>query len=333
VMKTESEHMQNPDVSVIIVNWNTRDMTCACIQSVYDQQKDASVEIVVVDNASSDDSVEAIRKRFADVVLIANGANKGFAAANNQGIEVATGRYILLLNSDTLVLDQAIDKCVKFADTETSIGVLGCRILNADRTLQPSCFMFPSILNMTLATTYLYKVFPGSRFFAREHMGWWDRNDVRDVEVVTGCFMLIRRDVIDTVGLLDEDYFMYGEETDFCFRTKKAGFRNVFIPDAHIIHYGGSSSENMRLAMLLQTRASILQFLKKRRGAIAYWFGCAAFSLHSIVRIPYWLIKLVVCKSGREASRERIRAYSLCAVRSLLGWQGLSYVPDEAKEK
>lgn len=332
-MPDKPENIQRCDVSVIVVNWNTREMTCECIHSVYQQTRDANIEVIVIDNASSDDSAGAIRERFPDAVLVENETNRGFAAANNQGIRIATGRYVLLLNSDTLVLDGAIDKTVKYADSNPDIGILGCRVLNADRTLQPSCFMFPSVLNMTLSTTYLYKFFPKSRFFGRERMTWWDRSDTRDVEVVTGCFMLIRRGVFDSAGLLDEDYFMYGEETDFCFRAKAAGFRNVFAPHAQIIHYGGSSSKQARLAMTLHTRASILLFLKKNKGTVAYRFGCVAFSLYSLVRIPYWLVKSILCKSDREASLKMTRGHSLTAVRSLLGYRRLKYVPNEMKEK
>jgi GT2 family glycosyltransferase len=323
-------HMDKVDVSVIIVSWNTREMTCDCIRSVCDQTKGLNYEVVVVDNASSDGSAQAVRDQFPDSMLIENTVNKGFAAANNQGIRIAKGRYVLLLNSDTIVLDDAIGKTAEYADSADDVAIVGCRILNPDRTLQPSCFMFPSMLNMALSATYLYKVFPRNRFFAREHMGWWDRNDIREVEVVTGCFMLIRREVIETTGLLDESYFMYGEETDLCFRVRKAGYRNVFIPHAQIVHYGGASSRKMKSAMILQTRASILQFLRQHKGLLTYWFGCLAFSLHSILRIPYWLAKSIISRADRKASVETLRAYAACAVKSPFGLRALRHTPDMA---
>ena len=199
------------DVSVIIVNWNTCDVLRDCLASVYANTKNIAFEVIVVDNASSDGSVDMIRSEFPHVKLIANSGNRGFAGANNQAIAVANGRYVLLLNSDTLILDNAIFKTVAFADTHPEAAVVGCKVLNPDRTLQRTCFMYPSILNMFLSATYLYKLFPRSKFFGRERMSWWDRNDTREVDVVTGCFMLVRRGAIEQVGLMDERFFVYGE--------------------------------------------------------------------------------------------------------------------------
>jgi GT2 family glycosyltransferase len=181
------------DVSIIIVNWNTRDILRDCLNSVYGNTKGLEIEVIVVDNASGDGSAEMVRPEFPEVRLIANSDNKGFAAANNQGIKAARGRYVLPLNSDTIVLDDAIARVVCIADDNPEAAVIGCRVLNSDRTMQPTCFMFPSILNMVLSSTYLYKLFPKSKFFGRERMTWWGRNDLRQVDVVTGCFMLVTR--------------------------------------------------------------------------------------------------------------------------------------------
>jgi GT2 family glycosyltransferase len=189
------------DVSVIIVNWNTKEHLRNCLTSIYEQAGDVNYEIVVVDNASIDGSAEMLRDEFQDVILIENTENRGFAAANNQGIAVAKGRYVLLLNSDTIILDNCITKMISFADTQPQAGVIGCRVLNQDYTLQQTCFMFPSILNLILGCTYLYKIFPKSKFFGRENMTWWDASEVREVDYVRGCFMLIRREAIEQVGV------------------------------------------------------------------------------------------------------------------------------------
>ena len=206
------------EVSIIIVNWNTVDLLRQCLRSVYLETNTISFEVIVIDNASADESVEMVRNEFCEAKLIANTKNLGFAAANNQGIAISEGRYVLLLNSDTVVLDQAIQKAIAFADDHPDTAVVGCRILNPDRTLQNSCFMFPSILNWFLFSTYLYRLFPRDRFFGREQMTWWLRDDSREVEVVTGCFMLVRREAIDDVGMMDDGFFMYAEETDWCYR-------------------------------------------------------------------------------------------------------------------
>ncbi len=152
------------DVSILIVNWNTCQITLDCIRSVYAQTKAISFEVIVVDNASADDSVEKIEAEFPQVTLIKNTENRGFAAANNQAMEVAQGRYWLLLNSDTVVLDCAIQKTIAFADEHPTAAVIGCRVLNADRTLQPTCFMCPGPLNLILAATGLARCMPRNRF-------------------------------------------------------------------------------------------------------------------------------------------------------------------------
>src|SRR4030067_1467983 len=155
------------DASIIIVNWNTRDILRNCLTSVFRNILESSWEVIVIDNGSSDGSDIMVEKDFNQVTLIKNTENKGFAAANNQGMKIATGRYILLLNSDTIVLGDAISKTIQFADSEPKAAVVGCQILNSDGTIQQSCFMFPSILNMLLAITYMYKIFPRSKCVGR----------------------------------------------------------------------------------------------------------------------------------------------------------------------
>lgn len=299
------------DVSIIIVNWNTRQILRDCLQSVYEQTQDIAFEVIVVDNGSSDDSTDMIRGEFPQVRLIANPDNRGFASANNQGIADATGRYILLLNSDTVVLDGAIQKTVTFADSRPDAGVFGCRVLNCDKTLQPTCFMFPSLLNMVLSSAYLYKLFPRNRFFGRERMTWWDRNDVREVEVVTGCFLMARTEVMQQVGLLDEAYFMYGEETDWCFRFKKAGWKVLFTPEPQIIHLGGQSSKLNSEKMYIQLRKSILQFMRKHRSWPVYLVACLLVVLFLALRIPWWALASLASSRDRAECRARLRTYAL----------------------
>ncbi len=230
------------DVSIVIVNWNTKDILADCLESIFQQTKAIGFEVIVIDNASADGSAEMVRKDFGQVILLENSRNAGFAVANNQGISISKGRYVLLLNSDTIILDDAIDRAVSFADKHTEAAVTGCRVLNPDGSLQPTCFMFPSLLNQILFTSYLYRLFPQSRFFGRERMTWWDRNSVQEVDVVTGCFMLVRRYAIAQVGMMDERFFVYGEEVDWCYRFGKAGWTNLFTPEAGIIHLGGASA-------------------------------------------------------------------------------------------
>jgi len=311
------------DLSIVIVNWNTRDTLRDCLKSVYQETQDIQVEVVVIDNASSDDSATMVKAEFPQAILIENSENRGFAAANNQGIAIAKGRYVLLLNSDTTVLDNAIANTVKFADEHPEAAVVGCRVLNSDKTLQPTCFMFPSVMNMILSATYLYKLFPQSRIFGRERMSWWERDDIREVNVVTGCFMLVRKEAIDQVGVMDEQFFMFGEETDWCYRFGRAGWKILFTPDAEAIHLGGESCKKVVPEMALQLRASILLFFKKHKNAFYYRSACLLIGLFFLLRIPYWLARVAFSKSTRPTDLQTVRTYITATFKATLGWRAL----------
>lgn len=302
--------MSNIDISIIIVNWNTCEATCNCLWSILNQTVSIKYEIILIDNASSDESVEVIQHSFPDVKLVENNCNCGFATANNQGMEIASGRYMLLLNSDTIVLDGAIQKAIAFADQHLDAGLIGCRIQNPDRTLQPNCFMYPSLSNMLFLTFYLNKLFPKSRFFGRERMTWWNHDQVKDVEAIMGAFMLARKEAVDQVGMMDEDYFMYAEETDWCCRFKKAGWRVLFTPDAQIIHLGGQSSKHVKIRSTVQLWLGILQFFYKHRGRLAFLAACVLISLFFAIRIPLWIVAFAVKPSDKDR-KGRIIAYFL----------------------
>jgi GT2 family glycosyltransferase len=305
------------DVSVIIVNWNTRELLRRCIESVLAQSAPLETEVIVVDNDSQDGSAEMVRQSFPGVTLIANGRNRGFAAANNQGIELATGKYILLLNSDTIVLNNAIARAVRLMPDDAA--ALGVRVLNPDGTLQPTCFMYPSALNMLLSSTYLYKLFPRVRFFGRERMTWWDRDDNRQVDVVTGCFLLARREAVDAIGPMDERFFMYAEETDWCYRFGKAGWKVMFTPGAEIIHYGGASTRRAASDMWLQQRGSTLLFIKKHRSRPTYWLCCGLTAAFFILRIPYWAASAILSRADRSHCLEMLRTCVTGGFRCLGG--------------
>ena len=323
--------MKSIDISIIIVNYNTKDMLRHCLRSITENTHHISYEIIVVDNASADQSAEMVACEFPDVKLFINTSNRGFAAANNQGFAAAGGRYILMLNSDTIVLNKALDTVITFADAHPEAGVVGCYVMNPDKTLQRTGFMYPSVLNMFLSATYLYKLFPQNRFFGRERMTWWNRDDIRELDVVTGCFMLIRREMTEVVGMLDEDYFVYGEETDYCYRVKQAGWKILFPPDAQIIHFGGASSSQMKPQMALQIRASILLFFRKHRSILAYLSACFLTALFLILRIPYWLIHAMRFPRSRTSDLQTVSTYATGAMKALMGWKALQF--DQPEEE
>lgn len=306
------------DVSVTIVNWNTQHLLRDCIASIYEHAGDVCCEIIVIDNASSDGSAKMVKTEFPDVHLIGNTENHGFARANNQGMQTARGRYILLLNSDTLLLENALGRAVAFADRNADAAVVGCRVLNPDMTLQPTCFMFPSTLNMLLSLSYMYKLFEKSRWFGRERMSWWSRDDVRCVDVVTGCFMLVRRKAIEQVGLMDDRFFMYAEETDWCYRFKQAGWKVLFTPEAEIIHYGGQSSRNAKPEMLIELRLSLLKFIRKHQGRVQHAIASALVLLFAAIRLPAWLFIQAFSSGHKAHAAIKVKAYAGCIRRILL---------------
>lgn len=302
------------DVSVIIVNWNTRDITCECLQSVYDQTHNITFEVILVDNDSSDGSVEAIRSQFPQVQLIENKDNKGFAAANNQGFELARGRYVLLLNPDTVVLDGAIQKTVAFMDTRSDAAVVGIRNDDRDGNLAKNCFQFASIQNLIISTMGLHRAFPKSKLFGRERLLWWDYLSVREVDVVAGCYMLVRAEAMDEVGVMDEGYFMYGEEMEWCWRFNQAGWKILYYPDASIIHYGGMSAAQNPVGMHMEQRKSYLRFIRARQGAIAEKAAQMLICLNGLTRLGYWgILSLVIFGKRRELVLNKIKKAKVSA--------------------
>lgn len=290
--------MNQLDVSIIIPNYNTRDILRDCLVSLYKFPATVSFEVITVDNGSNDGSTEMVKSEFEQVILIERKVNIGYAGACNLGIKNSKGRYLLILNSDTLALDGSIDKMVYFADQNPQGAVFGCRILNTDMTLQSTCFMYPSILNMFLASTYLYKLFPKNKFFGRQAMSWWNRDDVREVDAVTGCCMLVRKEAIDDVGMMDESFFMYAEETDWCYRFKKAGWKIMFTPTADIIHLGGQSTRHIRGDMLVIEKLSVLEFIRKHHNWTYHKIACFFVILFYALRIPIWFFAVLITNSG-----------------------------------
>jgi len=320
------------DVSIIIVAWNVKELVRDCLKSVFDETQGIDFEVIYVDNASKDGSVEMVSQQFPKVKIIENKKNEGFIKANNQGIEIAEGRYVLLLNSDTVILDNAIAKTVKFAESHPEAAVFGCKVLNPDKTLQRTCSMYPSLLNMFLSAIYLYKIFPGSRFFGREEMTWWDFDDVRKVEVVYGCFSLVRKEAIDQVGLMDPLYFVYGDDPDWCYRFHKAGWEIMFTPEPEIIHYGGQNTKHISQTFRLQLSGSILIFMRLHRSKNAFPFACFLTALFFGLRVPYWLGVAILNKNERTSSIQTAKTYLIGSFYCLTNWKKLLMNKEEVSE-
>ncbi len=229
------------DLSIIIVSWNVRALLEKCLFSVFKNQSD--FEVLVVDNASTDASAEMVKEKFPQVKLIANQENRGFAAANNQAIKQASGDFILLLNPDTEILDNALEKMVEFMKAHPDAGIAGCQILNPDKTIQPSVRRLPDLFSSLLILFKLSHL----KIFRPKYLALdFDYHKTQSVEQVMGAFFLIRKEVIKKIGLLDEKYYLWFEEVDFCRRLlKKTDYKIYYTPETQIIHYGGQSFKQM----------------------------------------------------------------------------------------
>lgn len=319
------------DVSIMIVAWNVRKLLEDCLESVFEQTKGIDFEVVYVDNASEDGSVEMTRERFPEVTIIENDENKGFIKANNQAIEIAKGRYVLLLNSDTIVLDNAIEKMVKFADSHPEAGVIGCKILNTDKTLRRACFLYPSALNMLISATCLQKGFPESKFWGRERMTWWGFDDIREVETVSGCCSLVRHEAIKQVGCMNEIYFVYGDDPDWCYRFKKAGWKVLFTPEPKVIHLGGQTTKLKADKFTLQLYGSKLLFIKQYKSKLSFLM-CRIFTASFFgLRVPYWFLYALFSKKHREAAFVKAKTYLLGSIYCLFNWKNLLINKDEVE--
>ncbi len=233
--------MKNFDVSIVVVSYNTKDLTLAAIESVYEQTI-IDFEIIVIDNASADGSAEAISSNFPDVKLICLEKNVGFAGANNLAVKASSGRFILLLNPDTLVLDHAIDRLVAFASENVKYGVYGGSTFFADGSRNHTAgYGKATLWSLFCRATGLMSVFRGSRFFDSESLAWWDWGVPMKVGIVTGCFMLLERGFWDEIGGFDERFHMYAEDADLSMRAAEAGRPCIIVPSAAIVHYGGAS--------------------------------------------------------------------------------------------
>jgi GT2 family glycosyltransferase len=263
------QHPSGPDVSVIIVNWNSRELLRQCLRTVFQHAGDVRFEVIVIDNASFDGSEPMVRSEFPQAVFIQGDENAGFARANNAAAARASGRSLLFLNPDTEVSDGAIETMARFMDATPEAGAVGCRLLNTDGSLQTSCVQaFPTILNQILDAEALRRLFPESRLWGTRAL-LQDPATPSEVEAISGACLLVRRDVFLEVGRFTEAYFMYAEDIDLCFKLKGAGKQNYYLGSVSVVHHGGQSSNASSESQFgnLMMRESIAQFLNLRRGA------------------------------------------------------------------
>jgi hypothetical protein len=255
------------DLSIIIVNWNSREYLKQCIASILAETHGIEYEIVVIDNASFDGSGEMLRECYPQVRFIQSDANLGFAKANNAAFHQSRGRHVLFLNPDTILLGPAINTMMDYLRQLSNVGAVGCKLLNGDKTVQTSCVQsFPTILNQLLDSELLRSLWPKSFLWGNAPL-FGGRNRPEEVEAISGACVMMSRGVFDQVGLFCEDYFMYAEDIDLCYTIRQAGRKNYYIPDATVIHFGGGSTGKGSSGFSeIMMHESIWQFFRKIRG-------------------------------------------------------------------
>lgn len=273
------------DASIIIVNWNTKEHLRNCLQSIYDTVKLITFEIIVVDNNSDDNSQKMVSDEFPNVLLTCNSANLGFAKANNIGIKQGKGRYKCLINSDVVLLENTIDTLIEYMDKNEDIGIISPKILNSDGTLQQNCRQFPNLYNSFCAALSLQNINPRSRIFSAYFMTWWGYDTIAEVDLLSGCFWLIRDSALLEVGLLDEMFFIYAEDIDFCKRFHDKKLKVVFYPYVSAIHIGNASAKNAPTRFYIEMCKADLQYWKKHHGIIKMMLFKLILIFHQLVRI------------------------------------------------
>ena len=273
------------DLSIVIVSWNTRELLAACLESIERFPPSGKFETWVVDNASSDGTPEMIENDFPAVKLIAETRNLGFAGANNLAIRKAGGEFILLLNPDTVVRPGSLTTLLKYMKENDDVGAAGAKLTNPDGSLQVSCYPFPTLRRelwrlLQLDRIYAYGVYD---------MPAWSTTSARAVDVIQGACLLVRREALEQVGLLDEDYFIYTEEVDLCYRIRKANWTLSWVPSADVVHYGGQSTRQVAAEMFLRLYESKVIFFRKHRGRLSgfgYKLVLLLISLLRVVGLP-----------------------------------------------
>jgi len=301
------------DLSIVIVSWNVKDLLRVCLQSTLRATELSgggaiTYEVIVIDNASADGSVDMIRQDFPSVRVMANDENVGFTRGNNQGIVASDGRYILLLNPDTEVLGTAFDEMVGYMERYPEVGAVGPTLLYADGGMQSSRRRFPNLRTAFVESTFVQPWFTDSDILKRYYV--LDRGDdeMQEVDWVVGACLMMRRDAVEDVGLLDERFFMYSEELDWCYRAKQKGWKIVYLPTAKVVHHEGRSSEQVLPVRHVYFQRSKVQFFEKHhgrlQGEVLRTYLLAGYLWQTLVEAFKWLMG-----HKRPLRRERVATY------------------------
>ncbi len=295
-----------PDVSVVVVSFNTRDLLRRCLAALYVELHDIANEVFVVDNHSRDGSADMVETEFPEVRLVRSTINLGFGAANNRAFALARGRYVVLLNSDAFLEPEALRRSIVHMDEEPEVGLGGGRLIGRDGGWQASARLFPSPLNDFLSLSGMASKFPSSRFFGRQDHTWDGQDHAIDADWVPGAYSIVRRSVLEEVGWFDENFFLYYEEVDLCFRIREAGHLVRYWPDVVVVHYGGESSKTVKSLRMSRSGAQ-LELWRMRSGFLYYrkHHGNAAWVSKQIESLWHHARSIKNRLSGDPARREK----------------------------
>ncbi len=291
-----------------------------CLYSIINSPRQYTREIIVVDNASQDGSPEMVQRAFPDVSLIHNPENYGFAKANNIGIQAARGRYLCLANSDTLIQADCLDKLSRYLDTHPDAAVVGPKLLWKDKSLQWSCRKFPGLWNTLCPALGLTRLFPHVPFLSGEHMGYFRHDRTIEVDALVGAFLMIRTEAAEQVGLMDEKYFFYCEEIDWCKRFKNAGWKIVFYPEAQVVHLGQGSASREPERFKREFILSNYRYWKKHHNLLQRLLFCLIVLCRHTIRLAINSLVYIIAPSLRQKTVRSLKG-SLMVIRTLFNVQ------------
>jgi len=301
------------DISIIIVTFKVRELIISCLETLYNSlPPESKIEVIVVDNASDDGTVEAVCRCFPKVKIIANKSNKGFAAANNQGYQIAEGKYILLLNPDTVVGPDALAVLWHYMKNNPDVAISGPRLVDQAGRIQHSVRKFPSIIENVL---WMFRL--NNFFYLNRQDGFYLRSEPCDVDYLAGACLMLRRSTLDSNIIFDEEFFMYGEEKDLCMRTHKHGWRISYCPSSVVIHYGGCSAKHMPVKNLFWLHKSQILFFKKHYGVLKKFLLYVSWGMVLASTYLGFILQSAIIQNTDKKAQAK---YNALQYESLLWW-------------
>ena len=288
------ENIKRIEVSVVIVNYNSFDLLNQCIDSLIKFTKDVSYEIIVVDNNSTDGDVETITSRFNNIILIRNSANEGFAKANNKGVKFASGKYLLILNNDTLFVENTIKKILDFVESIKKPTIIGCKLVNEDHSHQNSAYKFPLLMQHFAATFFLDKIFPQLDSINKYYIDIEEKKEPTIVDSVIGAFIFIPKETFNKLDGFDERFFFYHEDTDLCFRMKNNGGSVYYFSGTSMVHYGGGTTDNNLWFSMKNRFVSRIQFAQKHFNSLDKILFVMIEYIGIIIRVPLFFFTSII---------------------------------------